>query len=265
MDISIIIPNYKSERYLNLCMNSLRAHLKGISHEIIIVNNDSTPITSASMRADVKIIETNANSGFAKACNIGAKMAHGDVLFFLNPDTEITLGNITDLKEKLDDPTVGIVSPILTTAEGKKQAWSAGYDITLSAIILNNVGFNRSNIFWNDGRLKTNPNWTSGAALAIKKALFKEIKGFDENFFMYFEDVDLCKRVRAEKLAVLILPSVQVKHLGGQSFSDSKLQKEYYYQSQDYYFRKHFSYLSLFLLKALRKVALSFSKVSEMK
>ncbi|KKP97329.1 MAG: Glycosyl transferase family 2 [Candidatus Moranbacteria bacterium GW2011_GWE1_36_7] len=259
MEISIIILNYKSEQYLSRCIESLQKSLTTVSYEILIINNDSSLITSIFPTENVRIIENRINEGFAKACNQAASTAKGNFLFFLNPDTEIITGNIMDLIVAMSDPFVGITAPHLITSSGKIQPWSTGYDITLWDIVKNNFGIIKSKRLWGQDS-PVEVSWASGAAFIIKKSLFNELLGFDEKFFMYFEDVDLCKRVLEKKLKIISLPSVQVLHIGGQSSSNSNQQKKYYYQSQDYYFKKHFGTFSLFFLKLLRMPTLWFNK-----
>lgn len=259
MDISIIILNYKSQHYLFRCIESLRKHLAPVSYEIIVLNNDSTPISTIIPSSNLIIINNVFNGGFAKTCNDGAAKASGNILFFLNPDTEIITGKFTQLLAAMQEPGVGIISPRLLTTAGLIQPWSAGYEITLHGILLNNFGFIRSKNLW----MKENvaqPDWTSGAALAIRRDIFKKLHGFDESFFMYFEDVDLCKKVRRAGYKITILPTIQILHFGGGSCSSSIQQKKYYYASQDYYFKKYHSPFSLFLLKFLRGTALIFRK-----
>ena len=159
----------------------------------------------------MRIIENRINEGFAKACNQAASTAKGNFLFFLNPDTEIITGNIMDLIVAMSDPFVGITAPHLITSSGKIQPWSTGYDITLWDIVKNNFGIIKSKRLWGQDS-PVEVSWASGAAFIIKKSLFNELLGFDEKFFMYFEDVDLCKRVLEKKLKIISLPSVQVLH-----------------------------------------------------
>ncbi len=259
MDISIIIPNYQSEHYLSSCINSLLKHVDDVLYEIIIINNDSKKINVDLVNKNIRIVENNHNDGFAKACNRGALLAQGKILFFLNPDTNFEKGNIQNLISAFSDSSVGAVSPQLLTIDNEIQPWSSGYEITLFEIILNKLGFVSSKKLW---KKNTNavPLWISGAALAISKNLFEKINGFDENFFMYFEDVDLCKRITSQGLRILILPSVQILHLGGQSFSNSNQQKKDYYTSQDYYFKKHFSLFPVLALKVFRNIFLFLKK-----
>ncbi|NTW26709.1 MAG: glycosyltransferase family 2 protein [Candidatus Moranbacteria bacterium] len=257
MDISIIILNYKSEHYLVRCLDSLRKHLTGLAYEIIVINNDESDLLSLCPANDLHIIHNQQNEGFAKACNKAANLAKGEILFFLNPDTEILLGNLVDLKNAFNDSSVGIVAPQLLISPTKIQPWNAGFKISLWEILANNLGYIHSKIFWSKGSDLT-PDWVSGAALTIKKSLFENIQGFDENFFMYFEDVDLCKRVKEKSLTMVILPTVQVLHIGGQSASTTAEQKKQYYASQDYYFKKHFGQFQLFCLKLLRSLSMIF-------
>ncbi|HAR99610.1 MAG: glycosyl transferase family 2 [Candidatus Moranbacteria bacterium GW2011_GWC2_37_73] len=259
MDVSIIITNYKSERHLSRCIQALQSRSDGSLFEIIIINNDTAPITSILPIENIRLIENGINEGFAKACNRGAKIAKGGILFFLNPDTELIKGNITDLLAALENKSVGIVAPQLTIPSGEIQKWSAGYEINLCNTIKNNLGFIKGKNLWEQNNI-IEADWVSGAAFLIKKTLFDEISGFDENFFMYFEDVDLCRRVKEKNLSILVLPLIQVLHIGGQSFQNSACKKKYYYASQDYYFKKHFGNCSLFFLKLLRIPFLFFKK-----
>ncbi|HBI33980.1 MAG TPA: hypothetical protein DEA43_03810 [Candidatus Moranbacteria bacterium] len=260
MDVSIIIPNYKSEQYLSRCIQTLQAHSAGSLFEIIIINNDDAPITSIGSTENIHLIENGINEGFAKACNRGAKIAKGEFLFFLNPDTEIVSGNIADFLAAFKNKSVGIAAPQLTVPSGEIQKWSAGYEINLCSTIKNNLGFVKNKNLSEQTDI-IEADWVSGAAFIIKKTLFEDIGGFDENFFMYFEDVDLCKRVKEKKLSILVLPLIQVLHIGGQSFQNSACQKKYYYASQDYYFKKHFGNCSLFFLKLLKIPFLFFKKI----
>jgi hypothetical protein len=90
----------------------------------------------------------------------------------------------------------------------------------------------------------------------IRKELFEKLKGFDENFFMYFEDVDLCRRVRNLGYKILYYPEFIIKHFGGKSFDSKKEQQELYYKSQDYYFQKHFGKIKVNLLKLIRMIVI---------
>lgn len=260
MDISFVIVNYQSREHLKKCIESLKDNASGFAWEVIIINNDQEELNFSPALEDVKIINHGINDGFSKACNLGAKNSTGEVLFFLNPDTQLLTSNIHAIKTFFSLNTdAGIVAPRLVTTNGAVQRWSTGFEVTLWDIVKNNVGLIASKSLW-DASTKTQTDWVSGAALAIKKSVFENINGFDENFFMYFEDVDLCKRVTEMGKKIFILPNIKILHIGGQSTSNTKKQKLDYYTSQDYYFKKHFGKVQLFLLKILRYFSLFIKK-----
>lgn len=247
--LSIIIVNYKSLAQLKICLRSISEKMAALEHEVIVSNNDTEPIQETLPGSNVKLLEINRNIGFGSACNIGAREARGKYLCFLNPDTKIISSDFKKLPEKFEiDQRLGIISPKLLTENGTSQHWSFGRDPTLWQTIKNNLlpkkNFSRD--------LPFEVDWVSGAALFIRKNLFEKLGGFDENFFMYFEDIDLCKRAKRLSFKISIFPEFKIIHSGGESFENKKTQKKYYYASQDLYFLKHFGKFSHFLLKLLR-------------
>lgn len=257
MELSIVIVNYQSELFLKKCLASLRKNITITSYEVIIINNDPVDLKleAADCFTNLRIINQASNGGFATACNKGASVATGEVLFFLNPDTELVFSNIDELIVNLSKPSVGIVAPKLITQNKESQPWSAGFEVNLWDILRNNLGYIKSKSVWQNNST-AQVAWVSGASMLISKKLFAACDGFDENFFMYFEDIDLCKRVRAQGYQILRLPQFSVLHIGSQSYHDKKQQKKEYYASQDHYFKKHYNFLALFLLKFLRSLAL---------
>lgn len=260
MDISFIIVNYRSSAFLERCLQSLEKKVLGLNWEAVIVNNDPRELDLFLTSSNIRIINNGSNGGFSNACNLGAKNSRGDILFFLNPDTELLTSNVSEIINFFSiHKNVGIVSPRLLTSNETNQAWSAGLNVTLWDIIKNNFGFIKSKYLWSVTQ-KTQADWVSGAALAIKKSIFENVNGYDENFFMYFEDVDLCKKVARTGKKIIILPSIKILHLGGQSILNTKKQKLIYYKSQDYYFKKHFGIFQVFLLKILRYFSMFLKK-----
>jgi GT2 family glycosyltransferase len=257
MDISFIIVNYNSEAFLKKCLKSLHANVKGISFEIIIINNDKKTLNQNDLSIDssIKIINSGKNNGFAKACNVGAQVANGKFLFFLNPDTEFIEFDAKSLIKIFEKQTVGIIGPKLLTADKKPQPWSTGYATSLADIIKNNFGYIKSKAAWENEK-QIEVDWVSGAALIMPRLLFSEVDGFDEGFFMYFEDMDLCSKIKSHGQKIIMDPQFKILHLEGQSYDNKKVQKKEYYASQDYFFKKHFGFVSLFMLKLLRKTAL---------
>lgn len=239
--ISIIIVNYRTQECLDSCIASVYEKIKNRRFEIIIVNNDEKEKIAPAIRAlaEVRLVDLPKNIGFGRAINVGAKIAQGEWLMFLNPDTRI----MTDLSKMFNFfealPGAGIISPKLVIEGGKTQKWSVGADPNALRLIGNNLGWTKSKRIWEKQEI-TEVDWVSGAAMVVKKELFENIGGFDDNIFMYYEDIDLCKRTRAAGKKVFYFPQETVLHLGGKSVENRKKQKTDYYKSQDYYFQKHF-------------------------
>ena len=132
----------------------------------------------------------------------------------LNPDTEIDGENIRDvLEEFLRDGNVGVIGGGIIDNAGEKQEWSAGRELSFYDLFRNNLRLSRSKAIWNSSR-KTICDWVAGTALFIRGDLFEKLGGFDERFFMYFEDMDLCRRVRQGGKQVMFFPDFNIFHRG---------------------------------------------------
>ncbi len=225
MDLSFIILNYHSEKYLIKCLDSIREHVASLKYEIIIINNDAEELKGDFNNSSVSILNTFSNIGFSKACNLGSKIANGKILFFLNPDTELKNSKLTDFIFLLNNKDTGIVAPSLLTTTGKPQPWSCGRKITPLRTAFENL-FGKSDVSFSKKSSIESLAWVSGAALLIRKDLFEKIGGFDENFFMYFEDVDLCQRVSSLGKKILLLTELIIIHHGGGSVDNKNQQKK---------------------------------------
>lgn len=249
LKISIIIVNYQSEEYLAKCISSVREKILGVEYEIIVVNNDETPLSSPLSKGgiqgvDIQVFNIGKNIGFGAACNAGARSARGEILCFLNPDTEIVSNDIQDLLSEFNkNNKLAIIGPRLVVKTPQwgvlTQEWIAGKEVTVLSTLLNNLGHKRDQKIW-ESKTPVECAWVSGAAMFIRKDIFQKLGGFDEQFFMYFEDIDLCRRAREIGYKVLFFPEFVAKHFGGKSFLDKKIQKKYYHSSQCRYFWKRF-------------------------
>ncbi len=255
--LSVIIVNYRSQEQLKKCLGSIFEKIfTSVDGEIIVVNNDPEENLDLLEKNDPKItvINQKKNVGFGSAANIGAKKAKGEYFFFLNPDTEILEGRIEDIIDFLSsDSSLGVVGPRILGKNNVTQPWSVGQEIDFLEILLNNLGFIRNKKIWKSSESQE-VDWVSGAAFLVPGSLFRSIGGFDRKFFMYFEDVDFCRRVREQNKKILFWPHFSIIHKCGQSLKDDKKRKSYYYFSQDYYFEKHFGVFRAKLIKLLRKI-----------
>ncbi|PIP26410.1 MAG: hypothetical protein COS71_00590 [Candidatus Moranbacteria bacterium CG06_land_8_20_14_3_00_40_12] len=238
--LSIIIVNYQSELYLQKCLASLFRFNPGIDFEIVVVNNDEKEKLEKTKEKfpSVVLINSPQNNGFGAACNLGVRHAKGDLLFFLNPDTEVLSDNLSILLDRfVENKKIGVLGPKLVTMEGKTQPWCAGKDFSFWELIKNNFGVIASRKIW-ESENETQADWVSGAALFVRQELFDKIGGFDEKFFMYGEDIDLCRRIREEKYEVRFCPQASILHLGGKSQRNFLEQKRQYFKSLCYYLKK---------------------------
>lgn len=256
MNVSIIVVNYKSKKYLLSCLQSLNSKLTSNQKpEVIVVNNESKPLKRdffKNLSFPVKIINSGQNSGFASACNQGARKARKEILFFLNPDTEILNNGLSKAADFLQENSgIGVLGAQIIQAEtGLPQPWTSGKKTSLSKILLKNTFFKS----WNK-KTVTKTDWVSGTALLTPRKLFLKLNGFDERFFMYFEDQDYCLRVKKAGKKVFFYPHFSVIHYNGKSWKKETDQKKGYFQSQIKFFQKHMPFQSR-ILSILQKIFL---------
>ena len=227
IDLSIIIVNYKSWSVLTECLDSFDQYTPKLNYEIIVVDNDSQDgeIEPFSEKyPQVNFIKNTGNNGFAHGCNLGANNAYGKYLLFLNPDTVLT--NSTAIDELFNfaqhNPDVGITSCRRINPKGKPEreiafanpwliiSWiRAIYKLVNKAKIQKK--FPENEMIWY-------PDWIAGSVVLIGKKLFNKIGRWDQdNFWMYYEDVDLCRKVKRQDKEIALLRNVELKHAHGGS------------------------------------------------
>ena len=255
---SFIIVNYRSATLLPACFSSLQNITIPGKHECIVVNNDpreQSALVELQKKFNFTLLSLDRNRGFGFATNRGAERARGNILVFLNPDARFLSGNLSDIDNAFKrHASLGIIGMKLFIEPEKPQPWSAGKPVTLLNIIRNHFGLSASAALWNTLKPRK-VSWVSGAALAIPRTLFFRIHGFDERFFLYYEDVDLCARIRRMNKSVLFIPNIRVLHRGSGSMEGAETpQKQAYFISQDRYFSLHRPRCERLLLKCLRKL-----------
>jgi GT2 family glycosyltransferase len=247
--ISIVIVQYNHPDLTKRAVETLQVHHRG-ELEIIVVDNGST---AAGVRAATEkitgctVIFNPANAGFGAANNRGARASHGELLLFLNNDTQVRTEILPRIESYFEGtPSCGAAGLQLLNADGSVQC-STGKFPTV----------------WSEWRMSRRHNpyrkqetvgrdWVSGAALVVRRTVFDEIGGFDDRYFMYFEDVDLCARIRAAGYEVQYITAISVEHLGGGSQPGGippLLQIEYR-RSQLRYYSRHASMLNNLLVRA---------------
>jgi GT2 family glycosyltransferase len=229
MDLSVIIVSYNSRGHLARCLQAVLAGAERVKWEAIVVDNashDGSPEMVAREFPYVSLIANRENVGFARACNQGFRMARGESLLFLNPDTEAKPGSIATLIGYLrDNPSLGAVGPRLCNPNGQLTRSCFRFP-SLTRPLLNSrpvqllVG-ERFGLAYplEDPRVREGGtvDWLSGACLLARRQALKETGPFDERYFMYFEDTDLCRRIWRAGWQVVFWPNAEVLHVGGAS------------------------------------------------
>lgn len=221
MKLSVITVTFNNEESISDYLSSLNKALPQEA-EVIIVDNNSSDKTVDNIQSFSKVIliQNNQNLGFAKGCNIGAKKARGEYLFFLNPDTLILDDAVNKLLNYMENHSgIGIVAPKIYHSDRRIVQESVRKLPTLWGAIKEYI-FNQKNSFTQYVPKTTGPASVEsvyGAAMLIKRDVFKKLNGFDEKYFLYYEDLDLCKRVDRLGLKIIYYPGAEIQHQVGKS------------------------------------------------
>lgn len=229
VNLSVIIVSWNCKTELLDCLYSLTDQNSGDSVEILVVDNASSDgsVEAIHLRfPSVHIIQTGTNLGFAQAANRGLATARGEYVLFLNPDTLIQTDILEPTLEVLQRwPTVGILGVRLLNSDGSVQP-SCGHFLSVSTLIKEQIarlsGFGlangdpKNNHLWSSTTI-SEPDWLTGAFLLCRRAIVQEVGGFDGEYFLYVEDMDLCYRVRKRGYKIVYFPEISVTHLGNRS------------------------------------------------
>jgi GT2 family glycosyltransferase len=249
MDLSIIVVCYKGWNRLNKCLEALDSFQgNNFNTEVIVVDNrsDDNEIYKIENRfPKFHFIYNEINGGFANGCNLGSKNATGEYFLFLNPDTIVLEEELKKLlKAAKQNPSYKILSCYQVNEKGKMSISSGEFPRLNNLTGLQRAIFrNRIPVTGNRVPEISFPDWISGSVVLIHKGIFNKLGGFDEDFWMYFEDVDLCRRVRNNGGEIAFLRDISVEHNhGGSSRIDLKtasLTKTEVYISRHVYISKH--------------------------
>ncbi len=222
--------------------------------EMVLVDGDSgdaTPDLVPALFPWVRFLPAGANVGFTKGNNLGAAASRGEILFFLNPDTLVRAAALHALREALlAHPRTGLVGPALYAADGRRQESRRHFPTPVTGF-LESTWLGRA---WPDNPwarryhcrdwpavFQQRVDWLEGAALMMRRAAFTDIEGFDEGFFMYSEELDLCRRLQISGWTALYCPQAGIRHYGGRSSAQvPALTHIHFNTSKVRYYRKFF-------------------------
>jgi len=229
--VSIVIVNYRVPTYLYQALCSLRHADYYDQCEVIIVDNASEDNSREMITPDfpeVQWIQLKSNVGFGKGCNVGARHARGKYLLLLNPDTVVSKNTLRESVQLLENrPEIGLMGPKILNPDGSLQeSCRRGFPTPavaffrfsgLTRLFPKSKLFGRYNLTYMDPSEPAEVDAVSGSYMFLHLELFRQLGGFDQRFFMYGEDLDLCARVKEQGLKVWYLPRTQIVHFKGKS------------------------------------------------
>jgi GT2 family glycosyltransferase len=277
--LTIIIVNWNGIAFLPACLKSIVDNRPSVPFEIVVVDNDSSDGSAEWLKSDecarlvgdaeLILIETGANLGFGKANNIAIERTESKFILLLNPDTQVRPRAIDLLCEALTaTPDAGATAPRLLNADGSLQPSTTYYLPTPFKIIVENFRlykllpqrFRADNLFsfhWDHDEQKPVPMvW--GAAMLFDGDILRALKGFDPDFVMYGEDMDLCARLLERGNSLIFVPASEVVHIGGQSaiqqWSDIEINEKKL--KMGILFEKKHSGRALFIANSLTRIGI---------
>lgn len=253
MKLSIVIVCWNVREDLIRCLRSIEENRPSYSFEIIVVDNASTDGTIDVIKKDfskVTVLANNENRGFAAANNQGIEISKGEYILFLNPDTIVhpySLDNLINFLDNNDD--VGACGPKLLNSDGTTQRSVRRFPSFRGALhrhtafrflgifkdeykkwMMKDFGYNR----------QTDVEQLMGAALITRRSVVQQVGMMDESFFLYYEEVDLCYRIKHAGWRNVFLPGVRITHLGGRSAKQIPVDKHIMAMASLLkFFRKH--------------------------
>ena len=230
MKLSIVIICWNDLRVIPDCLRSIYEGTRSTDFEVIVSDNGSTDGSIEFVRENfpqVRILENGANLRFAKGNNVGIRASKGEYVLILNPDTLIHDGALDEwLKFADQHPEAGAFGCTVHNADGSYQESARPFPTAwrdlIAALYLRPLGFlsdwflSDRYLGWN-GDTEREVDWQCGCCLLLRGGLLRQLGGFDEQFFYYYEEVDLCHRVWQAGYSILYTPKVSITHLGGQS------------------------------------------------
>lgn len=220
--LSIVIVNFNGEKYLHSCLDSITENLT-ISYEVIIVDNNSSDNSILIIKNEyhwVKLIQIDDNMGFSKGNNYGVKRARGTFILLLNNDTILRTDVVAAINILRNNQKVGLIGGKMLGTDGEYR-YSAGRFprphriFMISKMLETGEYFKKGNFPVRLNEKGYTVDFVEGSFMLLRKSFWNKIGGFDENFFMYGEDVDLCYRIKKAGFDIIYYPSVEYIHLSG--------------------------------------------------
>lgn len=268
-DLAVVVVNFNAGEHLRACVASVYAAAGDLDLQVAVVDNasrDGSAEAAAAAHPSIRVIENPVNRGFAAAANRGIAETDAPFVFLLNPDAAVTSGRLDSfLKVAKERPRAGAVGCLVRNPDGSIQPSARkvpGMGEGLAHAFLGRVvpdnRWSRSYTMadW-DRASEREVEWVSGSAMLLRRAALGDVGGFDDGYFMYVEDVDLCTRLRAAGWSVVFTPELEVTHEVGVSTRTHPKRMAYEHSRSIYrYFSKHVATGPGAALRPLAKAAL---------
>lgn len=273
LEASIIVLNYRTPDLVVGCLASLTDEIDPDRHEVVVVDNASPDGSAAKIEAAIeqrgwtrwaRVVRSPVNGGFAAGNNVGVRATTGAIRVLLNSDTVVRPGAMRTLIGALGDPDgPSMVGPRLEWPDGTGQVSTFRFRTPLTEMIATSRSGLLGDLFLRHVSARElesradDLDWVSFACVAIRGEVFDRVGDLDETYFMYFEDMDYCRRVRRAGLRVAYEPAARVVHLRGGTSDVKKATRErsrrpgYYYAARSHYFRSWYGLHGFVLANAL--------------
>lgn len=278
-DLSIITVSWNVSQFLAGCLDSLRLEsprADGLTVEVIVIDSassDGTPTMIAARYPQVKLLAQTQNVGFTVGNNIGLKVASGRYLMLLNPDTIVVGDALTQLVKYMDaQPQVGVSGPQTLNADGTVQSTRRRFP-TLATGIFESTWlqpfaprrvldrFYAADIA---DDATADVDWVQGSALVVRREAYELVGGLDEQYVMFSEEVDWCKRIKSAGWRVVYVGTAKIIHYGGQSTEQVTARKHIHFQqSKLRYFRKYHGPVVALVLRLVLLISYAQQTVAE--
>ncbi len=268
--LSLIIVHYHNQKILFNCLNSIKDNPPQVEYEVIVIDNDEQKTIGSKLKPlfpQVKYVASPGNIGYGAGNNLGASAAEGEYLFILNPDTLVLKGCIDKLISFIESSQkIGVVAPTLLNKNLKPYPLQGSKELTpirgvFALSFLNKLFPNNpiSKAYWLKDADRSQPlavDVIPGSAFLIRKKLFDQVNGFDENMFLYFEESDLCLRLKQLGFKLMLLPQARLVHCWAGSTPKSPRIKQIFASSRFYYFNKHYGLIPALMVELMARLSL---------
>jgi hypothetical protein len=262
--IAVVILNYRTPQLVNDCLASLAPEIEdGI--EVVVVDNASGDGSADAIESEIddkgwgawaRILRSPVNGGFAAGNNLGIRATDADAYLLLNSDTIVRPGALRELRRAFSErPDAGLIGPQLEERSGSRDASTFRFIGPLTELVqAARTGpitrlLPHGEVRWQAGDTPFEPDWIGFACVLVRREVVDQVGMLDEGFFMYFEDIDYCRRVRGAGWRILYWPAARVVHLlgGSSQVTNNELRRapRYFYEGRSRYFRKYFGLTGL--------------------